>query len=77
MEETIENYFKELSGTWADEDGPLVVRISQIESRLLDVSGILDIGDTKINGTAANATLTLDHIPVLGTITPGTVSRGA
>ena len=31
------------------------------------------IANTKINGEAANCTLTLDHIPVLGTIEPGTI----
>lgn len=51
----------------------LVVRISQVESRLLGITGILDIANTKINGEAANCTLTLDHIPVLGTIEPGTI----
>ena len=44
-----------------------------IESRLLGVSGILDIANTKINDIAANYELALDHIPVLGTITPETV----
>ena len=50
-----------------------MVRISQVESRLLGITGILDIANTKINGEAANFTLTLDHIPVLGTIEPGTI----
>lgn len=51
----------------------MLVCISQIESRLLGVSGILDIANTKINDIAANYELALDHIPVLGTITPETV----
>ena len=71
--EAIEGYFKELAESWADQDEALVVRISQIESRLLSIPGILDIANTKINGEAANCTLTLDHIPVLGTIEPGTI----
>ena len=72
VEQTIEAYFEELSETWADQEQALVVRVSQIESRLLGVSGILDIADTKINGLAANYTLNLDYIPVLGEITPAT-----
>lgn len=72
VENTIKAYFTELAQTWADQEQPLVVRVSQIESRLLAVSGILDIVDTQINGTSANYELTLDHIPVLGTITPTT-----
>ena len=70
VEQAMEEYFKELSETWADQAQALVVRVSQIESRLLGVSGILDIADTKINGIAANYTLNLDDIPVLGEITP-------
>jgi len=70
--EAINGYFLELAQSWADQDEALVVRISQIESRLLGVSGILDIADTKINGLAANYTLNLDYIPVLGEITPAT-----
>ena len=72
VEQTIEAYFEELSETWADQEQALVVRVSQIESRLLGVSGILDIADTKINGLAANYTLNLDYIPVLGEIAPAT-----
>lgn len=71
--EAINGYFTELAQSWADQDEALVVRISQIESRLLGISGILDIANTKINGEAANCTLTLDHIPVLGLIEPGTI----
>ena len=75
VEQTIKGYFEELSETWADQEQALVVRVSQIESRLLGVSGILDISDTKINGLAANYTLNLDYIPVLGEISATTGSQ--
>lgn len=71
--EAINGYFLELAQSWADQNEALVIRISQVESRLLGITGILDIANTKINGEAANCTLTLDHIPVLGTIEPGTI----
>ena len=58
-----------------DQEQALVVRVSQIESRLLGVSGILDIADTKINGLAANYTLNLDYIPILGEITATTATK--
>lgn len=77
VEQTIEGYFEELSETWADQQQALVVRVSQIESRLLGVSGILDIADTKINGLAANYTLNLDYIPILGEITPTTGTQSS
>ena len=70
--DTINAYFKELAETWADQDEPLVVRISQLESRILSVSGILDISNTTINEEAANYPLPLDHIPVLGAV----IARG-
>lgn len=68
--ETINGYFLELAQSWADQDEALVVRISQIESRLLGITGILDIANTTINEKAANHTLALDHIPVLGSLAP-------
>ena len=72
--EAIEGYFTELAEGWADQEEALVVRISQIESRLLGITGILDIANTKINEEAANYTLALDHIPVLGSIAPSTIA---
>lgn len=68
--DTITAYFKEVAQTWSKQEQPLVIRVSQIESRILDVQGIMDITDTQINGMAANYTLKLDHIPQLGTVTP-------
>lgn len=68
--QALNDYFLELAQTWADQEESLVVRISQIESRLLNITGILDISNTKINGEDSNFTLQLDHIPTLGTITP-------
>lgn len=68
--EAINGYFLELAQSWADQNEALVVRISQIESRLLGITGILDIANTTINEKAANHTLALDHIPVLGSLAP-------
>ena len=71
--EAINDYFLELAQSWADQDEALVVRISQIESRLLGITGILDIANTTINEKAANHTLALDQIPVLGSLAPTTI----
>ncbi|MSB20700.1 baseplate J/gp47 family protein [Flavonifractor plautii] len=71
--EAINGYFLELAQSSADQDEALVVRISQIESRLLGITGILDIANTTINEKAANHTLALDHIPVLGSLAPTTI----
>ena len=64
----MKDYFRELTQSWADTDGPLIVRVAQVESHLLTVPGILDVGRTALNGREVNLTLTSDHIPVLGTI---------
>ena len=40
--------------------------MSQIETRILSVTGIVDIANTRINGTASNLTLNKYEIPVLG-----------
>lgn len=64
---TIDEYFIELKKTWSDNDN-LVVRISQIETRLLNIEGILDIADTKINSIAENLVLDADNIPKRGTV---------
>lgn len=61
-------YFKELARAWAEQEEELVVRISQVESRILGVTGVQDISGTKINGLEANLPLASDRIPVLGTI---------
>lgn len=67
IEAAIDAYFLELSKTW-DETDNLIVRVSQIETRLLNVAGILDIQDTKLNGVQANYVVPADSIPVRGTI---------
>ncbi len=65
IQEALDSYFLELSKGWADSSN-LVVRISQIESRLLDLEGILDIGNTTINGEAKNLMLDENCIPIRG-----------
>ena len=65
----INAYFEELAEGWEDAEGNLIVRISQIETRILAITGIVDITTTKINGVASNLTLNDDAIPSLGTIT--------
>lgn len=65
IQEVIEAYLLELRQAWAD-SSYTIVRISQIETRTLGVSGVLDITNTKINGTADNLTLGQYQVPVLG-----------
>ena len=67
IEVAIDDYFKDLAKNWADNEN-LIVRISQLETRILDVTGILDVEGTTINDTAANFTIPADSIPVRGSI---------
>ncbi len=67
VDTAIDNYFTELSKGWADSDN-LIVRISQIETRLLEIEGIVDISGTKINGVEQNLMLDKDSIPVRGDV---------
>lgn len=68
----IDAYFTELNQTWQSTktltvNNGLIVRISQIETRLLNITGVLDITGTTLNGTASNLTLGVDNIAVRGT----------
>lgn len=69
VEDVIDNYFVELAQAWASSDF-LVVRISQVESRILSgcAAMITDIGGTKINGVESNLALHPDSIPVRGEV---------
>lgn len=67
----IEAYLLELRKTWEEEEGNLVVRVSQIETRLLTLEGVLDVANTTINGVADNLTLTAEELPVFGGVTNG------
>jgi uncharacterized phage protein gp47/JayE len=65
IEAVIDNYYSELSTQWAAGEA-LVVRISQIEARLLGLTGILDITGTMLNDAAQNIALGADCIPIRG-----------
>ena len=65
LEKVLETYFRELARSWSGTD-QLIVRISQVETRLLSVDGILDISDTTLNGVAQNLALEEDQVPKLG-----------
>ena len=66
IENALDAYYLELNSTWSRETA-LIVRVSQIESRLLALAGIVDISGTTINGQAGNLTLDKDAVAVRGT----------
>lgn len=65
IKEAVDAYFLELRKSWAD-ISYLVVRVSQIETRILAVKGVVDIANTKLNGSTGNLTLGKYEIPLLG-----------
>lgn len=67
----IEEYVAAQREAWADgdENTHVTVYISRIESAILSVQGVLDVGNTKLNGSTSNLALDWDEIPVLGTVT--------
>jgi uncharacterized phage protein gp47/JayE len=65
--DAIQEYLLELRQSWANQSS-LIVRVSQIETRLLNITGILDVTNTKLNGVAANLTLGTYDIPIFGGI---------
>lgn len=65
IDETIAAYFLELNKQWAN-SANVIVRVSNIESRLLDLDGVVDVADTTINGESRNLTLGADEIAVKG-----------
>lgn len=69
IEKVVDDYFAEMAQSWSESD-QLIVRISQIESRILSECSamITDLSDTLINGEEKNYTLGPDSIPVRGIV---------
>lgn len=56
IDEAVSDYLLTLRKSWAASPC-LIVRISQIETRILDIPGIIDIQDTSVNGKEDNLIL--------------------
>jgi uncharacterized phage protein gp47/JayE len=67
VNDVIDQYFNELNSNWADNTN-IIVRISQLESRLLDLEGITDIGNTSFNGEQKNFTAGENSIVKRGSV---------
>lgn len=65
IQDAVNAYLLELRQEWANSTS-IIVRVSQIETRILGVKGVLDIANTTINEKASNLILTKYEIPVLG-----------
>ena len=78
VKEAISKYLKSLTQGWENtqvvsttenSNTGIIVRIALIESKILELEGIIDISNVTINGTAKNLTLDVNAIPVLGQVT--------
>uniref|UniRef100_UPI004025FC09 baseplate J/gp47 family protein n=1 Tax=Dialister hominis TaxID=2582419 RepID=UPI004025FC09 len=76
----LSDYFSELNTDWEStqtattesyNDTGLVIRISQIEARLLSINGLEDVSNTRINGLPGNLTLEPDELAAVGSISEG------
>jgi uncharacterized phage protein gp47/JayE len=65
INDAVDAYLLELRQAWAN-GSYTIVRVSQIETRILAVKGVLDITNTKINGSTSNLTLGQYEVPVIG-----------
>ena len=65
IETAVSDYLLALRREWA-ETSHVTVRLSQIDTRLLGVRGVVDVQDTLLNGMKSNITLGEYEIPVLG-----------
>lgn len=74
LNDSIDEYFTELGrsfgqGTTPQQDAiGLIVRISQLENRVLNLPGVIDVQDTLINGNPTNLEIGIEMLPVRGTV---------
>lgn len=64
---TFEEYFLELRQKWEESNG-LIVRISYLEARVLQIQGVVDVLNTTINKNSKNYILEETQIPILGNL---------
>ena len=78
IKEVIDDYFAELNKEWPEtaeyslsriSNTGITVRTSQIESRILALTGVTDISHTRLNGVEENLVLGVDELAVRGEIT--------
>ena len=67
IKEKISEYLLEIRKQWATQTAS-VVRLAQLESRIMSVKGVLDISGTKINEKPENLILDKYEIPIMGAL---------
>lgn len=64
IEKAIKDYLMKLRKEWHEEDN-LIVRVSQVEARILNVEGVSDVFKTCINAKEENLSLGPEEVPIL------------
>lgn len=67
IQDAISVYLEGLRIAWEDSES-LIVRIAQIEAKILNIEGILDVAETTINGQTSNIEVMQEYLPVLGSL---------
>ena len=67
IEAKIDTYFQTLACKWENENC-IIVRILRINEAMADVEGVIDVQNTRLNGTGGNIMLDANAIPVRGDI---------
>lgn len=67
IERAMDEYVEELNHSWQELEC-IIVRTSRIESRLLDVKGVLDVMETRINGVIGNYVIPSEKIALRGEV---------
>ncbi len=65
IEAALDAYYKELNRDWQNRDN-VIVRIAEINARLLEIPAVLDITGTMLNGAEENIMIDADSIPDRG-----------
>ena len=68
VQQMVDDYLFELKKGW-ETSSQIVIRIVQIESKMLEINGIIDVQNTLINGEANNLILEANSIPIRGDVT--------
>lgn len=68
IDQAIEEYLLSLRKNWEASD-TIVVRVLHIEAAIVDITGVVDVTGTKLNGAEANLYITNETVPVKGALT--------
>ena len=64
IQKEIEGYFLSIRENWEKEEES-VVRLSRVESRILDTEGVVDVSSVTLNGSSQNLIFDFDTVPIL------------